>query len=68
MRGGLRARWYAAITQMYELMLQYQNWQDAGRLIVPGLSGVGDIDGTDALAQAEALGKHFWKSEPGLVP
>lgn len=41
----------------YERMTGYMKWEDKGRIIVTGVNDKGDILKTNALAEAETLGK-----------
>jgi multimeric flavodoxin WrbA len=46
-----------ALVAHYETLCLYCQWQDAGRVLALGQYNLGDIDASDYLAQAEALGK-----------
>lgn len=48
---------FEGLERTYEIMAEYLQWKDAGRVIAPGVSAVGDIENTDALEMAEALGR-----------
>lgn len=41
----------------YKAILKYMKWEDKGILTVPSVQDKGDIDKTDALSQAEKLGR-----------
>lgn len=48
---------FDGIKETYRLMARYMKWEDRGVLAVPGVSDKGDIERTDALAQAEEYGR-----------
>ncbi|WP_418216656.1 flavodoxin family protein [Bilophila wadsworthia] len=43
----------------YEVLLEYLGWQDAGRIVAPGVWPVGAINGTPFPKQAYELGKRL---------
>lgn len=43
----------------FDVLLQYLNWQDAGRLMCPGLWPAGAVQGTKWPEKAFALGKNI---------
>lgn len=45
------------IAATYKLIARYLGWTDKGIVAIPGVVGKGDIEKTDGLARAEALGK-----------
>lgn len=47
---------FEGIAKSWEMIAGLLGWRDRGRLFVPGVYGVGEIEKTDALAQAEKLG------------
>ena len=47
----------AGATAIYERMLRYYKWENAGVVIANGVEHLGDIAGHKALAEAEALGR-----------
>ena len=50
---------FEGIVASYKLIARFQNWQDSGVLIVPGLHDKEDVLKTDGLARAERLGRFF---------
>ncbi len=57
---------FEGLERTYEIMAEYLQWKDAGRVIAPGVSAVGDIENTDALEMAEALGRRFEMAMPKM--
>jgi multimeric flavodoxin WrbA len=47
---------FEAIIKTYELILDYQQWKNAGILTVPKVRDAGDIEKTDGLDRARAMG------------
>jgi len=47
---------FEGITVTYRQIVKYMGWEDRGILAVPGVSVKGDIDRTDAIAEAEGYG------------
>lgn len=50
---------YDGIVKSYELIADYQQWTDRGKIIVPGVNEKGDILKTDGLKRAEKLGNNM---------
>ena len=50
---------YDGVIKSIELVLHYLAWENAGMLLVPGMSAKGDIQRTDALGKAEELGRNL---------
>jgi len=50
---------FEGLIRSWELILKLMNWAEKGRLIVPAVRDVGDIEKTDALEKAEALAQVF---------
>ena len=48
---------YEGIIKSYELTASNRKWTDRGHYVVPGVTDVGDITGTDHLAKIEKLGR-----------
>ena len=48
---------FDGIVQSYKLIAEFQNWQDSGVVIVPGIHDKDDVLKTDGLKRAETLGK-----------
>lgn len=48
---------FDGIVQTYSLIADYQKWKDTGILLVPGVNAKGDIRRTNALENAEKMGK-----------
>jgi multimeric flavodoxin WrbA len=48
---------FEGLTRSWDMILRLLQWTETGRLIVPGVNYVGDIEKTDALDRAEALGE-----------
>ena len=48
---------FDGIVRTYELMVEYLEWKDTGRIIVTNVNDKGDIRKTDALQRAEQLGE-----------
>lgn len=53
---------FEGLERTYEIMAEYLDWEDAGRVIAPGVCAVGDIENTDALEMAEILGRKIGMS------
>lgn len=47
---------FDGMTRSYELILNFLKMADRGRVLVPGVNDKGDVEKTDGLARAEALG------------
>ena len=52
---------FDAILTEYNLCLNFFNIEDAGKVLVRGVNDKGDINNTDALNEAYALGLSIWK-------
>lgn len=50
---------FRGIVASYQLIAEFENWQDRGVIIVPGLHDKEDILKTDGLKRAEALGMNI---------
>ena len=50
---------FDGLVKSYELIADFMNWEDKGRLIVTGVNKKGDISKTDALDRAEKLGANI---------
>lgn len=48
---------FDGIIRSYELIADFLNWNDSGKLIIPNVNEVGDILKTDALKRAVELGR-----------
>ena len=51
---------YDGIVRSYELIADYQRWNNIGKIIVPGVNEKGDILKTDGLKRAKELGKNMY--------
>ena len=49
----------AGVLAIYERILKYYEWKDAGTIIATGVEHIGDIDGHDALLHAQKLGQEI---------
>ena len=50
---------FAGIVRTYELIADYLNWKDRGKVLVPNVNLPGDIKGAPALEEARNLGKNI---------
>lgn len=48
---------FDVLTSNYEKVISYLKWSDGGRILVNSVGPVGAIESTDALAEAEEMGK-----------
>ncbi|MBQ7525734.1 MAG: flavodoxin family protein [Abditibacteriota bacterium] len=48
---------YAVLTGNYERMIDYLKWADGGRILVTSVGPAGAIENTDALVEAEEMGR-----------
>lgn len=53
---------FAGIVRTYELIADYLNWKDRGKVLVPNVNLPGDIKGAPALEEARNLGKKHLKN------
>lgn len=57
--GDTDTRVFSGAVEAYKNTCWYLNWQDRGMLIVPGVNDIGDIQKTDALKDAEDMGRRI---------
>jgi multimeric flavodoxin WrbA len=57
--GDTDTRVFSGVTETYKNIAWYLEWEDRGILTVPDVNDIGDIEKTDALRQAEDMGKNI---------
>ena len=50
---------FHAAVESYKYLIGFFEWQSCGELIVPGINEKGEVNNTDGLQRAEALGKNI---------
>lgn len=50
---------FEGIVSTYDLITSYLSWDDRGKILVPSVNKVGDIEKTDALRKAEEAGEEL---------